>query len=143
VNTAQGELALSAWIKISSDKPAYPVSLATAAGPGSSVGIFFNEGNFYFYAGNHVKPAQSGKITPGKWHHVAGICHSNQTLEIYLDGQAGAPGRYASHVKSAAHSLLLGEDLLNRHCDAVVDDVMLWDHALSAEEIKRLSNPEK
>ena len=138
IDTANSGLTISTWVKFTSDSAAYFLSLPVAAGTRSSPGIFFSQGTVYFYCGNRVSPAKSGNIASRKWYHVVGACNTDKTLDIYVNGKKATSGSYANHVNSSILSLLFGKDLLSRHVDAVIDEIMIFNSTLSNKDIESL-----
>ena len=91
-------------------------------------------------------PSTSGSVvhlfprTPeaGAWHHVAGVLDSRGML-LYMDGQL--PGRNAEPFRmGSACPLIIGanDNEPQRHFNGLIDEVMVFRRALSAEEIADL-----
>ncbi len=83
-------------------------------------------------------------LTVGQWHHVAGTMDRDE-VRLYVDGRLNA--RCSTDGKTIGNSggpLYLGRNLSRKHVDAWVDfhgsldDVMIWDRALSDEEVQAL-----
>ncbi len=79
-------------------------------------------------------------LTPGRWHHVAAVMGADNSVTFYVDGEAretiagSAPAN-----PDADDDLLIGRDLWGEEPFAGrIDEVRLFDRALSADEIEAL-----
>jgi len=102
-----------------------------------------------------VGPAATGsgiKVTDGRWHQVAGTFNGS-TLHVYVDGQpAGKVGHWTGVPVKTAYDLTIGANRSNPDAtlgevgasfNGAMDDVMLFNRALSAKEIKFLYESQK
>jgi hypothetical protein len=72
-----------------------------------------------------------------QWHHYAGT-YDGATLRIYEDGELKAvPTNSAGTINSDNSSMTIGQDdgIADRFFNGSIDEVMLWNRALSPEEI--------
>ena len=79
------------------------------------------------------------------WHHFVGITTSSQLI-IYIDGIFSASATYACPNPPVQNSWYLGADNnggLNNFWNGSLDDVRVYNRALSASEILALYNAEK
>lgn len=78
-------------------------------------------------------------VTSGEWHHVAAI-FQNGLVKVMVDGvlESEAPLSFTSlsHIEAP---VFLGSALGNSHFHGALDEVGIWDRALSVEEIEVLS----
>lgn len=140
---------ISAWLKLSS----YPASKRNIVGfcdglnSATADKIMFvdTDGKLYFYAycsGTYTTSAPAAQIGTGAWHHVAATCDSSN-LYTYVDGsQVGTigvgGGSYTGYslanifIAAACGSSQWG------YLDGSVDDVRVWDSALSPFQINSL-----
>jgi hypothetical protein len=89
-------------------------------------------------------------IQVGRWYHVAGVYNATaQTMKVYVDGVddggsicAGCGQGIGSSFPSAGVGSAIGADGGNTTFDfaGALDDIRVYNHALSAGEIKRLYN---
>jgi len=81
------------------------------------------------------------QLQPGTWYHVA-MTYDRSMLRLYLDGEEIALAPY-KRVLNANTGVCLRIGVCsgprNRYFDGLIDDVMILDRALSAEEIRRLA----
>ena len=76
-----------------------------------------------------------------KWYHLAGV-YDGSYITVYVDGVAGEPVANTGNINNSSKSLRIsgyGEGAVNpHHIIGLVDDVRLYDQALSAEEVRLL-----
>jgi hypothetical protein len=94
--------------------------------------------SFYGDNGNINLKATGGTYTRDVWHHVAAV-RRNGTLTLYQDAISAASGAASSNLSESASEIRLGEapDWL-RCWLGEIDNVMIYNRALSAEEISHL-----
>ena len=80
-------------------------------------------------------------ITDGQWHHVAGVREDNGTTRIYVDGSLSG-SKTGSSRPLVPIKVYIGADMRGRSnfLDGLLDDVMIYDRSLSAEQIADLVN---
>lgn len=73
------------------------------------------------------------------WHHVCGTIDANQGMKLYVDGvlQSSADPAGTVPIPSSAEITTIGTwgDALVRYFPGTIDEVRLWDRALSAAEV--------
>lgn len=138
-----GPFTLEAWVK--------PSAVATSPGEGIIERYDTPANNGYILrldAGNHVQawvlgPTQSALVTGataiavGSWHHLAAVFDGSH-LTVYVDGKVD--NTIATSITPGAGSgpLRLGArgDDANQRLSGGLDEVAVYDHALSASEIQ-------
>jgi len=91
--------------------------------------------------------AEGGRVDGGRWHHVAGVARRNDAdpagskLEVYLDGKLMASGVYDGTIcTTEKEGLGLGDAAgipsAASRFRGYLDDVTMWNRALSPEEIR-------
>jgi hypothetical protein len=81
-------------------------------------------------------------ITDGQWHHWAGI-YDGVTAKIYVDGTLDASATYVGQIgDSSSYNLYIGENqqATGRYLHGLMDDVRLYDRALTEEQLLDLIN---
>ena len=100
------------------------------ASAGSVVGFGVGNGQ-----NSTVGVDSQNSVTPGEWHHVAAIFQSGM-VKVLVDGvlESEAPLAFTSlnHIDAP---VFLGSALGNSHFNGALDEVGLWDRALSVEEV--------
>jgi uncharacterized protein (TIGR03382 family) len=89
----------------------------------------------------------STKITDGNWHHVAVTWAGTSSFDnvanaiLYVDGQPEAVSAVQTQAMNTASGadLRVGNDFSNRYFDGGIDEVRVFDQALTHEEIKQLA----
>ena len=146
--TAATKLSLCLWLKLSTSHTGYAqvLVLGTSGTNWNNIrcGIDINgNGNVYF--NTSTGSAYTYIYSPltykdGTWHHIAGI-YNNGSLQLYIDGSQVATGTTSNAPALSGTSIYVGgnaggEKANNGDC---INDVRIYDHALSAKEIKEIS----
>lgn len=76
-------------------------------------------------------------MKPGQWYHVAGT-YDGSVLKLYIDGQPAGSTAYQGSVATSPYPLKIGSSGFDdsRLFDGLVDNVRIWNRALSADEIR-------
>ncbi len=99
----------------------------------------------------HTSQANDGgaQVSPGEWHHIVATYDGAQ-MQLYVDGQpAGNPMRQSGTIRPMLPNSFLAigsEDgrntcpqcVANRYFKGLIDEVGLYNRALSADEIRQL-----
>jgi hypothetical protein len=102
-----------------------------------------NWGNLLFVWGNGTNYFQNktGTIEVGKWQHVA-VTYDQETLVLYIDGVAVLTESRDEPIVNNDDPILIG---CYGHCNGAtyvyngsIDDVMIFNHALSSNQIQSL-----
>jgi hypothetical protein len=142
----QGSLTMAAWIKPDTFGLGSGGRIAER-GDGNTAGyVFYIYGSTlssisYFASGGTFADARSA-VTTGQWQHVAVVYdQSAATVTFYKDGsQEGSPIAYTdAPPDSSGYSFIIGNRLdLKRTFDGLIDDLMVYGRALSADEIQQI-----
>jgi hypothetical protein len=87
----------------------------------------------------------AGSAPAGSWYHVAAV-YDNRDMKIYLNGQLNVSGIFPYHTDSTPsdNSMAIGARLIistfesGTFFDGQIDEVAIYDRALSAEEVQQL-----
>jgi len=93
------------------------------------------------YAGGNGCATAAGVITPGQWYHVVATKAAgavNTTTTIYVNGVAVACTGSALTPSVASGGSAIGSWPSNYFFDGLIDEVRLYNRALSAAEVKEL-----
>jgi Ca2+-binding RTX toxin-like protein len=100
--------------------------------------------NFFAYGSAGANDTSFGApVLDEGWHHVAGVytrSGASLTIDMYVDGVLVGSNTSTVGDITSSSDLLLGHYLGQPHYDGVLDDVRVYDRALSANEIPSLSN---
>jgi hypothetical protein len=79
----------------------------------------------------------------GVWHHLAGTYDGSQ-IKLYVDGVLRDTKPYKGAIATNAAIVSIGSDSgTRRYCDGRIDDVRIYNRALSMADIMKLANPER
>jgi len=144
-------LSLSAWIRLDSTdtfgkilmKPtadgidpweAYALDVSTG-----EVRFILSDGSPYDAGGWH---AVQHPLAIGAWHHVVGTYDGN-TMRLYIDGSLVAQEDGAFTITATDEDLLIGDSFdSTSSLDGLLDDIDVFDYALSGQEISELYGEE-
>jgi hypothetical protein len=153
LNLADGDFSLAMWIRMNTnDVTVGQVPLGKSLG-GITNGWFVGAnvtaglgaaGKAVFFAGNPAAPVSQTNVNDGRWHLLMAVYQAGGNAAIYVDGapvQATAPA--ALILTSAAQLVLGGWDngaTATPTFTGWIDEVQIYDRALSDVEIERLFN---
>ena len=99
---------------------------------------------FYIHSGERVSAkAKVDRDFYGNWHFVAGI-YNGENLQLYIDGKEVADEKYKGSIEHTPFPLCIGREAetqdqgeySGRLSEMVIDDVKVFDHAVSLSELK-------
>ncbi len=126
---------ISLWLNVQGLHPTKNWSALVVNGSSPYGGIYFkNDTNniSYYYGADHLN---NTPITLNKWHHIV-VVTSSGNVTFYIDGvmdgnASGAPSLIMSQI---------GNNNANEALVGLMDDVRVYDRALTAAEVKQLNN---
>ena len=79
-------------------------------------------------------------VNDGKWHHVAGV-YAGTRISLYVDGVLDYSDVGSGFINTNGFAVLIGEndEQRGREWDGLIDDVRIYDNALSEAEIADLA----
>ena len=135
---------IAAWIKSPATTGRWHVIAAKEARnpTGRNYGIFghVNNGSIHysFTSGGWKSFDAPTNVTDGAWHHVAAT-YERPNFKLYIDGELDAETAPDAVPESNDSSLYIGGcDIGNYWMTGVIDEVVLYDRALSPEELSEL-----
>jgi hypothetical protein len=78
-------------------------------------------------------------IDDGAWHHVV-TTYDGQTGKIYIDGDLAAYKEWGTLVLNTNDPFYVGQILDSHYLEGALDEVGVWNRALTDEEVSRLYN---
>lgn len=135
------DITLSAWIKTSSSAQKPVISNRSGGGGETYFGI---SGNVTFlYVNSATPPSVSGTtgINDSAWHHLA-ITHTGSTTNVYVDGKLDKSTSQTGGFSSVTDTVRIAHDVANstEYFDGQIDDVRIYNYALSADQVKGVMN---
>lgn len=80
------------------------------------------------------------KVEDGRWHHIVGVC-DGETAFLYVDGILDGDSPARGTITTNEFAVFIGqnaENRRNRQWLGLIDDVRIYDRALSSEEVVEL-----
>ncbi|TAN34010.1 LamG domain-containing protein [Patescibacteria group bacterium] len=140
-----GNFSLSAWIKTSTGgaDSAIIIDKYNADGGQYQFQVQSN-GKLHCHTWNATPgPWASANtvVTDNKWHYVTCAVSANgATATIYLDGVQDGTNTGTAKNTDSSGTFLIGRDTTTRYFNGSIDDVRVYNRALSAAEVKQLYN---
>lgn len=79
----------------------------------------------------------SDRIIDNDWHHI-GASYDGQILKVFIDGVLKVSVNNSGNLQNSNADLLIGSQFNNNFFNGLIDEVMLFNRALSAEEFQNL-----
>jgi hypothetical protein len=101
-----------------------------------------NSIQFFIYDGGWITAnAQVDSSFDGDWHHVAGTFDGSE-VKLYIDGGIRATTAHVGTIETSIHNLTIGtnSEEVSRFYNGAIDEVRIYNRALSEGEILYLSN---
>ena len=123
------------------------VFVGQSNGPGpTNKWVFFYDGNGNL--GFHINGPSSAFLTPGTtiapaagdWHHYA-VTRSGSTYTFYFDGTSVGTASSSISIPDSTAALTIGQAEGLGYFDGLLDELRIYDSALSASEIAALATP--
>lgn len=86
---------------------------------------------------NKVVTAWSDRVIDNVWHHL-GASYDGAELRIYLDGELMATSPNTGNLQASSGNLLIGSQTSKNYFSGFIDEVMLFDRALSGSEFQQI-----
>jgi hypothetical protein len=148
-NSISTQVSVSAWIKANESSFAENTGIINEAYLGDDTVKFAIAGNTGgnptgvsagFYDGSWHRVEQSGSIQFAQWQHVVGT-YDGAKLRIYINGALSATVDDTAGLPPGTEEWRIGRRWdLPDYFNGVIDDVRIYNRALSAQEIKQLYN---
>ncbi|MCL4282778.1 MAG: exo-alpha-sialidase [Flavobacteriales bacterium] len=138
---------ITLWMKTAQNADYFRVVSKREAGSGAGYEMITQSGagafgiNLRSTAGTNAGPPfGTTSVTDGSWHHLAMVVNAaSGSASIYVDGnleQAGTSAAIGTESFATATDLLLGTNVDgNFHLNGSMDDVRVWQTALSAAQV--------
>ncbi|MBN1466845.1 CotH kinase family protein, partial [candidate division KSB1 bacterium] len=101
-----------------------------------------NQYEFFIYDGGwQTVRAPAAKEHNGAWHHFAGT-YDGDNLVLYIDGERKASERFSGTINQTNDPINIGRnaEASDRFLDGVIDDVRIYNVALTDEQIRAIYN---
>ena len=134
-----GQVTVSAWVNIRS-VPQEWTGIVTKGDTAWRLSTASAQNAFHFglapqdFLNGHLQ------VSPGAWHHVACV-YDGQAMSLYVDGNLDASRPRSGPIGSNQFPVCIGEnmELTGRGWDGLIDDVRVYNCALSKSRIQALA----
>jgi len=130
-----GDVTVTAWL-CARDFGTAP-DIVTKGTYDQSYSLWLNWHRRVVFATNSDWLTSSSRLEPDTWYHVAATRDGN-TRTIYIDGLQDASDTYSSAIGTTSSPLTISSSAYT--FDGVIDDVHIYNRALSADEIYQMAN---
>ncbi len=71
------------------------------------------------------------------WYHIV-VTYNGSVMEMYVNGVKADSKQYHDKIKKNSNPMLIGKSGFKEYFYGLIDEVMIYDRALSAKEVKQL-----
>jgi hypothetical protein len=140
-----GDITVACWANLRS-VPTNWMAMVAKGDTAWRLSTVENEDKFHFAVNDFNRGADqvcvSGTttVTLGSWHSVVGT-YTGSTLSLYVDGKLEATQSWSEGLGHDDFDLLIGDnaEMKGRSFNGLIDDVRIFNYALSESEIKALA----
>jgi hypothetical protein len=134
-----GQITISAWVNIMSI-PQEWTGIVTKGDSAWRMSVEYAQNAFHFGLSREVFLNGKTNVTPGQWHHVLCV-YDGQKMSTYVDGRLDASKPYSGPIATNDFPVAIGEnlELMGRCWHGLIDDVRIYNYALSTNEITALA----
>jgi RNA polymerase sigma-70 factor (ECF subfamily) len=144
------ELTIGAWVTRGKVLPAYHALVSRQKGDGREDQFMFGFANGELVFASHIWHRRLMRPLPanlGEWFHVAVTRSHDGTLILYVDGaEIGRAHSLAGRLEGGDNPLIIGaaqndtdHDHAEAHFDGAMDDLVIYDRALSPADVAALA----
>ena len=139
-NLAVGDFSIEMWIR-TTDTGRSRLFSSSYGNTGYSFEISDSHGGALRTYLNGEEHTDDVSIADGKWHHVVTVRDMGNTVRMYIDGVISYSGSTSVLGFSSSHRTIIGSDPegSSDHFDGTMDDVRVYNRALTEEEIRSSS----
>jgi hypothetical protein len=139
-----GRITVAAWVKVN----AFDTDWQAIVTKGDTAWrLSSGMGNNMHFACTGMWPEWvhgSVDVNDGQWHHVAGV-YDGDELRLYVDGALDASAPTAGPINVNEYPVYIGENAEHpgREWNGLIDDVRIYDYALSESEVAALAGTDR
>ncbi|MBU2525390.1 MAG: hypothetical protein KKC03_02170 [Bacteroidetes bacterium] len=143
-NLDPNHFTIGAWVKISGSGSVFS-KINESLTDGYNLEITPARFVRFYYSNMGMQTISSSvPLSQDKWHHIA-VTYDGSLLSIYLDGELDQSLSIARGPLSNSYNFLIGASghkIPNQFLDGNIDELRIWNKALSVEQIRLLMNQE-
>jgi len=135
------QITVTAWIKIRTVSEDW-TSIVNKGLTAWRLETLYDTGRMHFAVTDEHYVNSDAEIPDGEWHHVCGT-YDGVDIRLYIDGKQDPenPAAYRGKIGTNTNNLFIGRysgSFSNGAWDGLIDEVRIYDYALSADEIIEL-----
>ena len=139
LNMAGKSATFSAWFRVDDFTGSWQALLSKGEGNAYRIARFSNTSQMSYNGGapDITHPAQ---VDDGQFHHVVAVTEDGAYKALYLDGVLVSVSTSGTSIGDNGQPLFIGENpqARNREWNGVIDEVAIWDKALTECQVERL-----
>jgi hypothetical protein len=133
---------IACWVNIHSVSAEW-MTIVAKGDNGWRLSTYRQDRKFHFSVNDWSRTAGlngSATINADEWHHLAAV-YNGSVMQLYLDGKLDATQPWTGGIGKNDSDVLIGENAQQpgRFFNGLIDDVRIYNHALSESEIKALA----
>jgi len=137
-------MSLAAWVN-PSNIGGWQTAILKEAAPGLAYALYASDNNnrpavYINTGGSDIEATAAGPLTENAWTHLAAT-YASGMLKLYVNGQLAASRQHAGSIITSAGALQFGgNNVWGEYFEGRLDNVAVYNVALSASEIAALAN---
>jgi outer membrane lipoprotein-sorting protein len=133
-----GQITISAWVNIT-DVPQEWTGIVTKGDSAWRLSTSFAQNIFHFGVSSSAYLNGQASVDSGQWHNVVCV-YDGQKMSIYVDGKIDFSRPWTGPIGTNDFPVCIGEniELKGRCFHGLIDDVRIYNYALSQDEITKL-----
>jgi hypothetical protein len=139
LNFGSGDFTVMMWIKrnaLGGSVQRHLWSKCAASAWQTGCKALYFQGNSLRFGSFVTGDSNAGTISDRNWHHIAAVfTRATSRLQIYVDGTLRTSATKDLEPDNAAHVVTIGNMLGSTAFSGLVDEVRIYNHALSAAEV--------
>jgi serine/threonine protein kinase len=150
INSIGAQMSVACWVQRLADQPEYRLCVSRQLGTGDEnqfwLGFEDNEMGFSITTSKGMLEITGKKAPNNEWIHLAGT-YDGTTARLYVNGVEATSSAHGGPLAASTRSLMIGADEFDDKGSvqevpkAVIDDVRLYNRALTTAEVAALAGP--
>ena len=143
LNRGGADLTMSLWVQFEDQDTSWQAILSKGEGSNYRLAAGSGGGNNAAYAGGAGDIIGTSDIQNGGWHHIVATTTNGGGVFVYVNGVLEVSNAGANaNIASTTTELWVGNNpnAASRMWDGRIDDIGLWDRALSLSEVQEIYN---